>query len=55
MIGVTFSRYIARVGRLAQMSPGELRESMTSVLRTILQENRQGPRPCPVNTRTTDR
>ena len=36
MIGVTFSRYIARVGRLAQMSPDELRESMTSVLRTIL-------------------
>jgi AcrR family transcriptional regulator len=36
MIGVTFSRYIARTGRLAQMSPDELRESLIPVLRTIL-------------------
>jgi AcrR family transcriptional regulator len=36
LIGVTFSRYIARTGRLAQMSPDELRESLIPVLRTIL-------------------
>lgn len=36
MIGVTFSRYIARTGRLAQMSPDELRESLIPVLRSIL-------------------
>lgn len=36
MIGVTFSRYIARTGRLAQMSRDELRDSLIPVLRTIL-------------------
>jgi AcrR family transcriptional regulator len=36
LIGVTFSRYIARTGRLAQMSPDELREHLIPVLRAIL-------------------
>jgi len=36
LIGVTFSRYIARTGRLAQMSPTELREHLIPVLRAIL-------------------
>jgi len=36
LIGVTFSRYIARTGRLAQMSPAELREHLIPVLRAIL-------------------
>jgi AcrR family transcriptional regulator len=36
LIGVTFSRYIARTGRLAQMSPAELRAHLIPVLRAIL-------------------
>ncbi|MGD0559155.1 MAG: TetR family transcriptional regulator [Streptosporangiaceae bacterium] len=36
LIGVTFSRYIARTGRLARMSPDELREHLIPVLRAIL-------------------
>ena len=36
LIGVTFSRYIVRSGRLAQMSPDELREYLIPVLRNIL-------------------
>lgn len=36
LIGITFSRYIARTGRLAQMSPDELRDELTRVLRAIL-------------------
>jgi AcrR family transcriptional regulator len=36
LIGVTFSRYIVRSGRLAEMSPDELRDYLTSVLRAIL-------------------
>jgi hypothetical protein len=32
LIGVTFSRCIARTGRLAQMSPDELREHLIPVL-----------------------
>jgi AcrR family transcriptional regulator len=36
MIGVTFSRYVARAGRLAEMSPGELREWLVPILRAIL-------------------
>jgi hypothetical protein len=36
LIGVTFSRYIVRSGRLAEMSPDELCDYLTSVLRAIL-------------------
>jgi hypothetical protein len=36
LIGVTFTRYIVRSGRLAQMSPDELREYLIPVLRSIL-------------------
>lgn len=36
LIGVTFSRYIARAGRLAEMSPDQLREWLAPVLRAIL-------------------
>jgi AcrR family transcriptional regulator len=36
LIGVTFSRYIARTGRLAEMGPDELRDELTRVLRVIL-------------------
>jgi Tetracyclin repressor-like, C-terminal domain len=36
LIGVTFSRYIARSGRLAEMTPGELRAALVPVLRGIL-------------------
>lgn len=37
LIGVTFARYIARTGRLAEMRPDELRNALIPVLRTILQ------------------
>ena len=36
MIGVTFSRYIVRGGRLAEMSADELRDHLIPILRTIL-------------------
>jgi hypothetical protein len=36
LTGVTFSRYIARSGRLAEMTPGELRAALVPVLRGIL-------------------
>ena len=36
MIGVTFSRYIVRTGRLAELSPDELREYLVPVLHNIL-------------------
>jgi AcrR family transcriptional regulator len=36
LIGVTFSRYIVRSGRLAQLSPDELRDYLIPVLRNIL-------------------
>jgi AcrR family transcriptional regulator len=36
LIGVTFSRYIVRSGRLAEMSPDELRDYLIPVLRGIL-------------------
>ena len=36
MIGVTFSRYIVRSGRLAEMSADELREHLIPLLRTIM-------------------
>ena len=36
LIGVTFGRYITRSGRLAEMSPEELREWLVPVLRAIL-------------------
>ena len=36
MIGVTFSRYIVRSGRLAEMSADELRDHLIPILRTIL-------------------
>jgi hypothetical protein len=36
LIGVTFNRYIVRSGRLAQLTPDELREYLVPVLRAIL-------------------
>jgi AcrR family transcriptional regulator len=36
MIGVTFSRYIVRTGRLAELSPDELRDHLVPVLHQIL-------------------
>ena len=36
MIGVTFSRYIVRTGRLAELSPDELREYLVPVLHQVL-------------------
>lgn len=36
LIGITFSRYIVRTGRLAEMAPDELREHLAAVLRGIL-------------------
>jgi len=52
LIGVTFSRYIARTGRLAEMSPDKLRESLIPCCAPSCWTDGQGNAPFPSRPRS---